>query len=526
MTRALSKSIVIAAFSVALLGAQVTKPARVGVGEGPEAIAFDGVNIWVANEFNDSVTKLTRSGAALGTFPVGRRPLGLATDGKSLWVANYLDDTVTRLRVEDGGVMGTYTVGNGPAAIIMHSDSVWVANRNDNTVSRLDAATGAPLAAIRVGRRPIGLAAADVVTAGVTAHFVLVTNNVGGNVTRIRESDNVALANYRVGDGPFGVAWDGATMWVANYFSQNVMRLAVDGSIVGIYPTGDGASGIVFDGDSVWVANNGSNTITRLRATDGGLLETIEVGSGPFGVVFDGEGVWVANVGSDDVAHVVKVAVKGPPIMPTGLVLALGFNEPGGATAVDASPSRNSAEIAGATRVAGKAGFGTALSFNGVNSIVRVRDSMSLALNNAMTLEAWVNPTALAGFRTVLLKEGPTGMAYELYANDPTATRPAAYYTTPNGVLRGVTGTPTAANTWTHLAATYDGASMRFYVNGVAVRDVSRVGNIVTTGGPLHIGGNTIWGGEFFAGLIDDVRVYNRALTQAEIARDMSTSLP
>ena len=49
-------------------------------------------------------------------------------------------------------------------------------------------------------------------------------------------------------------------------------------------------------------------------------------------------------------------------------------------------------------------------------------------------------------------------------------------------------------------------------------------GSILTSSGPLRIGGNSVWG-EFFAGAIDEVRVYNRALTQIEIQTDMNTPL-
>jgi YVTN family beta-propeller protein len=518
-------SFAIMAVSVALFGAQSQLPQRVEVGEGPEAVVFDGVSLWVANEFDNTVTRLSATGAILGTYTVGRRPLGLATDGKSLWVANYLDNSVSHLTVEGGALVGTYAVGEGPVALVHHRDSIWVANRDDNTVTRLDAATGMLQATVKVGRRPTGLAAGDVATAGGTGHFVWVANNRGGTVARIRQGDNTVAGTFPAGDGPFGIAFDGATIWVTNYFSQNVTRFAADGTVIGTYPAGDGASGIVFDGDSLWVANNGSNSVTRLRATDGASLQTLDVGRGPFGLAFDGSAVWVANFGSNDVTPMANA--KSPRLMPDGLVLGLGFNEAGGPVAFDASPARNAGAISGATRVRSKDGFGGALSFDGVSSLVGVAGSKSLALTSAMTLEAWVNPSSTAGWRTVLLKEGAAAMAYELYANNPDVARAAAYYTTPGGALRGVTATSAVpTNTWTHLAATYDGTSMKFYVNGALVRSVLRSGAIDATNGALNIGGNYVWGGEYFAGLIDDVRVYNRALTAAEIARDLATPLP
>jgi hypothetical protein len=61
-------------------------------------------------------------------------------------------------------------------------------------------------------------------------------------------------------------------------------------------------------------------------------------------------------------------------------------------------------------------------------------------------------------------------------------------------------------------------------VNGVQVSSVPRSGtqSIEIGTGALRIGGNTVWG-EYFGGLIDEVRIYNRALSAAEIATDRDT---
>ena len=75
---------------------------------------------------------------------------------------------------------------------------------------------------------------------------------------------------------------------------------------------------------------------------------------------------------------------------------------------------------------------------------------------------------------------------------------------------------------WSHLAMTYDSTTLRVYVNGTEVATRSRSGTIATTAGALRIGGNEIWG-EYFSGLIDEVRVYSTALTAAQIQTDMTT---
>jgi len=80
-------------------------------------------------------------------------------------------------------------------------------------------------------------------------------------------------------------------------------------------------------------------------------------------------------------------------------------------------------------------------------------------------------------------------------------------------------------NTWTHLAATYDGSTFVLYMNGVQVGSTAVTGGITTSNGVLHIGGNAVWGGEYFAGLIDEVRIYSRALNVGEIMADMSSPI-
>jgi hypothetical protein len=72
------------------------------------------------------------------------------------------------------------------------------------------------------------------------------------------------------------------------------------------------------------------------------------------------------------------------------------------------------------------------------------------------------------------------------------------------------------------VALTYNGTLVQLYVNGLPVASTGASGVVQTTSSPLWIGGNNPYG-EYFQGLIDEVRIYNRALSQAEIQTDMTT---
>jgi hypothetical protein len=211
-----------------------------------------------------------------------------------------------------------------------------------------------------------------------------------------------------------------------------------------------------------------------------------------------------------------------PP--PSGLVAAYAFDESTGTTVADRSGTGNTGTLAGPTWAA-TGRFGSALNFDGVDDRVVVADANSLDLTTGMTLEAWVRPTAAGGvWRTVVAKNAPGTIAYNLYANRNT-NRPAIEVNL-GGRLRTTNGTAQLPlNTWSHVAATYDGANLRLFVNGAQVATAAFTGSLLTSAGELWIGGNSVWS-EWFAGSIDEVRVYNRALTAAQIAADMAAPLP
>jgi hypothetical protein len=187
----------------------------------------------------------------------------------------------------------------------------------------------------------------------------------------------------------------------------------------------------------------------------------------------------------------------------------------------DLSGNGNNGTISGATwTVSGK--YGNALTFNGSNALVTVSNAASLQLTSAMTLEAWVFPTTVdSAWRDVIYKGDDN---YYLMAMSNNSSHPVAG-TILGGVYAEAIG-PNAltTNTWAHLAATYNGATVRLYVNGVQVASRTQSGTIASSTNPLQIGGDSIYG-QYFAGRIDEVRIYNRALSVTEIQSDMNSPL-
>jgi len=203
----------------------------------------------------------------------------------------------------------------------------------------------------------------------------------------------------------------------------------------------------------------------------------------------------------------------------SGLVAAYGFEEGAGTDVADVSGHGNQGVLYGASWTAGGR-FGKALSFT-TGSLVIANDSTSLHLTTGLTLEAWVYPTALTtNWMSVVSKGNPDQiLSYVLQGCTPPGRVPSLYVNpAPSNLLAPL---PLPLNTWTHLAGTYSGSTMRFYTNGVLVASRSQTGNIGISADPLTIGGN-LFGNSSWQGLIDEVRIYNRSLSAAEIQSDMN----
>ena len=211
--------------------------------------------------------------------------------------------------------------------------------------------------------------------------------------------------------------------------------------------------------------------------------------------------------------------------LPAGLVAGWNFNEALGTTSADASGNGNTATLVnGVVRAAGR--YGNGLTFNGVDGYLTIPNSASLNISGTgLTLSMWINPALSGGDSVVLGKFWNATMTspyYQYGLELAGGTVPVFYVGTAGGPLSASMGSALTPNQWSYLAVVFDGAQVQFYLNGLLVTTVPLSATITARGNPFQLGADNV-PSQFFKGSLDEVRIYNRALTTQEISIDMNT---
>ena len=189
------------------------------------------------------------------------------------------------------------------------------------------------------------------------------------------------------------------------------------------------------------------------------------------------------------------------------------FDEGTGVLAADAHGSRQGTLTNGATWTTGRSGRAVAL--DGVNDYVAL--PAFDVTGSAVTLAAWVRATSVATTDQRFVSKTTGTTNYWTLGTNGTAFRFRLRTGSSTTTLDGGT---LPLTTWSHVVATYDGAMMRLFVNGVQVGSVAKSGALATSASvPVSIGRNPTGtaGANYFNGAIDDLRIFTRALTPAEV---------
>jgi uncharacterized repeat protein (TIGR01451 family) len=202
-----------------------------------------------------------------------------------------------------------------------------------------------------------------------------------------------------------------------------------------------------------------------------------------------------------------------------GLVAHYEMEENGGTALVDSSASGNTAAISGSpTWVPGI--HGLALNFDGTDDYALAADGTNLDITAAITLAAWVKPgkTATQYLIKKATQSGTDGYELSLATTGTAFVRFNQAFSQNSYRLDTASLYPSDGNTWVHLAATYDGSYIRIYFNGVE-EGTAIAGPASITANDLALGiGAQSDGGSKFQGAMDDVRIYDEALSASDIA--------
>ena len=216
-------------------------------------------------------------------------------------------------------------------------------------------------------------------------------------------------------------------------------------------------------------------------------------------------------------SRIVEVEAWSDPTA-TGLRGYWKFDENTGTTAADASGSGNGGTLSSGAGW-GEGQNGAAVNLDGVNDYVQVGAQASLVMTSAASFSAWIYPTGAGSEPTyggvIINKEGE----YEI-VRFPNGTIQWAFANSNPGWNFINIGYVAPLNQWTHLAVTYDNGTIKTYANGNLVHSyqgAGAIGDAITGQNDFRIGGRQA-ASQHFQGRIDEVRVYNRALSAGEVS--------
>ena len=163
-----------------------------------------------------------------------------------------------------------------------------------------------------------------------------------------------------------------------------------------------------------------------------------------------------------------------------------------------------------------------ALQFNASSSL-KVRNASNLNPTSAITIEAWINRTTTATWRTILSKDSLLGTIQYSFAVN--ANHQLEFIINTTSGLHQFTSVDSVPPGLNHVAATFNGSNFRFYVNGNIFTDTTVASGTIIPGNFDLIVGNEGDASTAFLGTIDELKIWNTARSANEIRLNMHTRL-
>jgi len=214
-----------------------------------------------------------------------------------------------------------------------------------------------------------------------------------------------------------------------------------------------------------------------------------------------------------------------PSISFAAKVLEYRFDDPSATLAVDTSGNNLDGTFVGSSihLELGLPGHGYGVSLNGVDDFINSGDPSLLDISKIYTLMAWINYSETTERNAEIMEKG--GAYWLNIRMDTKLVRAGGFFkdcNIPNQRLKNTDSqisVPT--NTWSHIASTYNGTKLNIFVNGQLARSFSLTGNVCVNNNQLAVGAKYVPAKglkqNFVKGMMDDVRIYNNALSVSQI---------
>lgn len=167
-----------------------------------------------------------------------------------------------------------------------------------------------------------------------------------------------------------------------------------------------------------------------------------------------------------------------------------------------------------------------ALYFDGSDDKITISNNINFDFSNGITLEAWINIDQLNTNRNIIRKyeNAVDGKSFNLWADNYGNFRFIISTDGSSDISLTSNNPGIFTNNWHHIAATFDGATMKIYVDGLQAGSKSVTGTIFDSSSNIIIGEGTTTGN--FHGKIDEIRIWNKALSQQEVQDQKDIILP
>jgi len=331
--------------------------------------------------------------------------------------------------------------------------------------------------------------------------------------------------------GPYGIYWQAGTLRAA--FTNNLsVRIVMDAGspvagiwhhVVSTYKNGEAK---FYVDNEIKATNN--VFVAPLKTDVEALSKPLLIGHGVerdyyFNGIIDNVRIYNKALTPIEVAdrYTINKNIR------DGLAAEYRFEENGGNNAYSSHLWQNEDGGQWDSRNDVKFSTGSNLKFDGLDDYMEVPDSPGLDISSAITLEGWVYLNTRAGYtyKTIIRKPPPAHAdPWAMYGINFNATNEKLAFILTTGAVGSLKEVQSTSiiplQTWTHVAGTWDGFDMKMYINGI-LENTNPAFNGQTIGTnnlPVYIGRpNMNITNHFFDGILDEIRIYDRALTQTEI---------